>query len=242
MVMKKNSNKFSAFWKRTKKGMSVKWRRFKRKVSKFFTPRRKKNILVVSLNLLGMLAVAFLVPYLTLLWIDDYTKHGEVCEVPMVCGKTLAEAERILKEHKLDYKIIERKYKEKCKKNEVLEQYPRGPINGSDGKRHVKYVKEGRKIALVVNTAEKPKKNIPNVIEGSSYRDAVHRLKGSGFEIEGVDTIKGDRDWVYGLKYNGEDLTNGMAVPQGAKLRIVIGGNVRSAQKDTVVVDHSYFE
>lgn len=230
--MRKQSNKESDFWKKTKKAASVKWKHFKRKVSKFFTPKRKKNLLIISCNLLAMLAVAFLVPYLTLNWIDDYTKHGEVIEVPDLSGKTLAEAEKILAGEKLGYTVIEKKFKEDHKKNEVLEQYPRAR----------KYVKEGRKIALVLNTAERPKHMIPDVIDGSSYRQAVHRLAGEGFVVNKVDTISGERDWVYGLKYNGQELSNGMLVPRGAELTIVIGGAMEKDTINEIVIDHSYFE
>ena len=189
-------------------------------------------MLIISCNLLAMLAVAFLVPYLTLNWIDDYTKHGEVIEVPDLSGKTLAEAEKILAGEKLGYTVIEKKFKEGHKKNEVLEQYPRAR----------KYVKEGRKIALVLNTAERPKHMIPDVIDGSSYRQAVHRLAGEGFVVNEVDTIRGERDWVYGLKYNGRELSNGMLVPRGAELTIVIGGALEKDTINEIVIDHSYFE
>lgn len=228
--MKKQSNKFSVWWKR-----------FRRKVSKFFTPKRKRNLRIILLNLVGMVAVAFLVPYFALVWIDDYTKHGEVCEVPGVCGMPLEEAESILAENKLGYVVIEKKYKEGGVKDEVLEQYPRGPIKNADGSLNVKYVKEGREIALVINNGEKPKQDIPNIIQDCSYREAVHRLKGNGFNVVKVDTVDGERDWVYALKYNGRELQNGATIPRGSDLTIVIGGGEDMAS-DTTVIDESYFE
>ena len=239
--MENRSNRYSASNKKMSRKISAWWRRFCKKVSRYFTPERKKNILVVTLNLLAMLAVAFLVPYFTLKWIDDYTMHGDTREVPEVCGKTLAEAEKILAERGLGYVVVERKFVEGRKKNEVLEQRPRGPIKNGDGSMNVKRVKEGRRIALVVNTGERPKKNIPSVIEGCSYRQAEYRLKGDGFIVEKVDTIPGELDWVYGLKCQGQDLTNGMAIPSGSKLTIVIGGGEKKEESDTLVIDHSYY-
>lgn len=229
--MENNSNRYSASNKKTTRKISAWWRRFRRKVSRFFTPQRKKNILVVTLNLLAMLAVAFLVPYFTLKWIDDYTMHGDTREVPEVCGKTLAEAEKILAEKGLGYVVVERKFVEGRKKNEVLEQRPR----------EAKHVKEGRRIALVVNTGERPKVDIPDVIDGCSSGQAIDRLKNAGFIVEKVDTIPGDLDWVYGLKYQGRDLTNEMAVPSDSRLTIVIGGGEKKEKSDTLVVDDSYF-
>lgn len=240
--MKKSSGKFSASCKKISRKLSVGWRNFKKKTAKFFTPKRKKAILVISLNLLGMAAVAFLVPYITLRWIDSYTLHGEVREVPQVCGEKLEDAQSILAKNGLDYYVIEYRYKEGSEKNEVLEQYPRGPIDDENGKVNYKYVKPGRKIGLVLNSGEKPKQDIPQVIESSSYRAAVHRLVGDGFVIERVDTVEGDKDWVYGLICEGRELTNGAIVPRGSKLTIVIGGGDLIESPDTTIIDDSYFE
>ncbi len=173
----------------------------------------KRKIIVIAANVLAMIAVVAALPYFTLLWVDSYTNHGETYAVPDVCGVQLKKAEDILAAQKLNYTIMERRYQENASENEVVVQYP------APGTR----VKEGRKVALVINTAEKPKRAVPSVIDNRTYREAESHIRAAGFVIETVDTIPGEKDWVYELRYNGKRLSNGEAIPQGSSLRVIIG-------------------
>ena len=95
-------------------------------------------------------------------------------------------------------------------------------------------VKEGRKIGLVINTAEKPKRSVPPVIDNRTYREAESHIRAAGFVIESVDTIPGEKDWVYELRYKGKHLANGEAIPQGASLTVVIGSGKLEAEEEPV--------
>lgn len=189
----------------------------------------KKRIKVLMVNLLAMLAVIVALPCLVLAWVDSYTNHGETCTVPDVCGVQLDEAIELLDDEKLGYAVVERRYKEKAAADEIVMQYP---APGSS-------VKEGRKIGLVVNTSVKPNRTIPQVIDNRTYREAESHIKASGFVIERVDTIPGEKDWVYELRYNGKRLANGEAIPMGSSLTVVIGsGQVEDA--DEPVFDSNF--
>ena len=190
----------------------------------------KKRLTVVALNLLAMAVVIAVLPCLTLRWIDGYTNHDVTCEVPDVCGIVLDEAATVLAAEKLDYAVIERRYKEKALEDEVIMQYPAA---GSA-------VKEGRKVGLVVNTAVKPKRAIPSVIDNRTYREAESHIKAAGFVIESVDTIPGEKDWVYELRYNGKLLSNGETVPQGASLTVVIGSGKDDGIEGEAVFDSNF--
>ena len=183
-----------------------------------------KRIRVVVVNLLAMAAVVALLPYLALVWVDELTNHGETYTVPDVCGADFDDAVALLGVEKLDYAIVERRYKENAAENEVIMQYP---VAGAK-------VKEGRKIGLVVNTAEKPKRAVPPVIDNRTYREAESHIKAAGFIIERVDTIPGEKDWVYELRYSGKRLANGEAVPQGASLTVVIGSGKLETEEEPV--------
>ena len=187
----------------------------------------KKRIIVVVLNLLAMAAVLAVLPVLALYWVDGYTNHGESCAVPDVCGVRLDEAMEVLAKEKLDYAVVERRYKENAREDEVVMQYPEA---GSA-------VKEGRKVGLVINSAVKPKRSIPSVIDNRTYREAESHIKAAGFVIERVDTIPGEKDWVYELRYNGKSLVNGEAIPQGSTLTVIIGNGRPEAVKDEPVFD-----
>ena len=189
----------------------------------------KKRIKVLAINLLAMLLVIAILPCLVLAWVDSYTNHGETCAVPDVCGIQLEEAIEVLGSEKLGYAVVERRFKENAAADEIVMQYP---APGSS-------VKEGRKIGLVVNTSVKPNRTIPQVIDNRTYREAESHIKASGFVIERVDTIPGEKDWVYELRYNGKRLANGEAIPMGSSLTVVIGsGQVEDA--DEPVFDSNF--
>ena len=101
-------------------------------------------------------------------------------------------------------------------------------------------VKEGRKIYLVLNTTEAPKQGVPPVIDNCSLREAQFRLKAAGFIVEKVDVIEGEREWVYGVRYEGIELENGAAIPRGSKLTLVVGSG-DLLESDTVRVDAEFF-
>lgn len=190
----------------------------------------KRLIVIALLNLLGMAAVVVLVPYIALRWLDGYTNHNETYEVPDVCGIQLEEAIDVLAANKLNYTIVERRYQENALENEVVVQYPSA---GSD-------VKEGRKVGLVINTAEKPKRTVPSVIDNRTYREAESHIKAAGFVIGSVDSIPGEKDWVYELHYNGRALVNGEAIPQGSTLTVKIGNGRPKAVKKEPVFDPEF--
>ncbi|MBQ5888775.1 MAG: PASTA domain-containing protein [Bacteroidaceae bacterium] len=188
----------------------------------------KKKVLVVVLNLLGMAAFVFLVPYLALIWVDSYTRHGEECTVPSVYGCELDVAIDSLKNNSLGYDIVEYRYREGVADNVVLLMHPdSGTV-----------VKDGRAISLVLNTTERPRKPIPSVIDNRTYREAESNLRSAGFIIERVNTIAGEKDWVYHVLHDGDTLSNGDAIPIGARITVVVGdGNERVEDEEPEFVE-----
>ena len=92
----------------------------------------------------------------------------------------------------------------------------------------------------MLNTTEAPKQGIPPVIDNCSLREAQFRLKAAGFQVQKVDIIPGEREWVYGVRYDGIELENGAAIPRGSKVTLVIGSG-ELVESDTVRVDADFF-
>lgn len=189
-----------------------------------------KRVKVVGYNLLAMAVVVAVLPCLALLWVDGYTNHGETEAVPDVVGVQLEDAAAILGDKGLGYAVVERRYKANAAENEVVMQYP---VPGS-------HVKEGRKVGLVVNTIVRPKRSVPSVIDNRTYREAESHIKAAGFVIEAVDTIPGEKDWVYELRCDGKLLVNGEAIPQGSSLTVVIGSGKPEEDEDEAVFDSNF--
>lgn len=191
----------------------------------------KKTLRMVLLNILAMVVIVVAVPYLVLMWLDNYTHHGKSHTVPNVCGMQLEEAKQLLRDNSLDLEIVDYKYKEGAAENEVVEQTPAANSE----------VKEGRKIMLTMSSSNKPMSVIPAVIDNSSLREAAARLKASGFVVTGTELVSGEKEWVYAVKYEGRELSNGESVPKGSSLVIVIGSG-DDPEENEAVVDESYFE
>ena len=190
---------------------------------------KQKGILIIALNLLAMAAVVALLPYFALLWVDSYTNHDETHVVPDVCGVQLDDAVKTLGAEKLGYTIMERRYQENAAENEVIMQHPE---QGS-------HVKEGRKIGLVINTTVKPNRSVPSVIDNRTFREAESHILAAGFVIKSVETIPGEKDWVYELRYNGKSLVNGEAIPQGSALVVVVGSG-EEKEDDTPIFETNF--
>ena len=179
-----------------------------------------------------MCAVVFLICYAVFAWLDNYTLHGQVIEVPTVCGKHIDDAAEALRARNLDFEVIDYKYKKNGRENEVVEQLP---LPGAQ-------VKKGRKIQLTLNSGSEPLQPLPDIVDNCSLREAEARLRAAGFKLtEGV-RIAGETDWVYSVLMGEDTLVNGSKVPMGATLTLVAGNGEEPQVVAEPVMDASWFE
>jgi len=181
------------------------------------------------LNILAMPVVLILLVFATLRWLDSYTHHGEAVVVPDVKHKPLSEAQKILSAQGLQSVVADSTYVKTLPPGCVLEYNP--SMNQK--------VKLGRTIYLTVNTTNVPLVDLPDVADNSSLREAEARLLAAGFKLMPNDTVPGDKDWVYGVKFEGHVLGLKEKVPQGAFLTIVVGDGLVSTEvfRDTLATD-----
>ena len=192
---------------------------------------KKRTVKMVVINLLAMLATVIIIPAIVLAWLDSYTNHGESCRVPDICGMQLDEAKEVLRKQNLDLEIVDYKYKKGAVENEVVEQRPLANA----------FVKEGRKIMLVMSSVSKPMVTLPSVTDNCSLREAEARLKASGFVVSDVQYQDGEKDWVYSVQCNGKELYNGESVARGSNLVLVVGNGNKPVRSESVV-DEEYFK
>ena len=176
------------------------------------------------LNLLAMVLVVAGLIFGVLEGLDKYTRHGQAVVVPDVKGMRVEEAVKRFQEQKLTCEVVDSTYVKELQAGCILDYHP---IAGQK-------VKEGRVIYLTINTQSVPLREVPDVADNSSLRQAEARLLVSGFKLEKIDTVPGEKDWVYGVKYRERVLQMGEKVPTGASLVLMVGNGKDSLQVDSL--------
>lgn len=164
-------------------------------------------------NLAAMAAVLALLIIGLMWWLGVYTHHGEGIEVPDLYGMDYHKAAALAEEQGLRIEANDSTHIEEMPGGCVVVQ---SPVGG-------KKVKEGRIIYVTINSLTKPLVKVPDVVDNSSYREAKAKLEGMGFEILPPKLIDGEKDWVYGIQWQGRNVHTGDKIAQGEKLTLIIG-------------------
>lgn len=174
----------------------------------------KKPLRLLLINVAAMAVVVVVAVFITFRWIDSYTEHGVALVVPDVTGMEEADAITKLGQHDFVGVVSDHVYIKGVAPGEITAQRPAAQAK----------VKRGRKVYLTVSSGNQPMIAIPDIADNSSLRQAESRLRAAGFKLAPNDTIAGDLDWVYSVRYKGRELQGGELIPEGAELTLVIGG------------------
>lgn len=180
------------------------------KLKEFFKEANSKpvwyNILAMVLLFIAILiSIAFLM--------DIYTRHGEKVSVPSLRQKSFETAEQLARERGLYIEVSDTGYVKSLPAGTVLEQ------NIEPGQ----IVKPGRTIYVVINSLNTPKISLPDIIDNSSLREAMARLKALGFKVGQPQFVTGEKDWVYGVLVNGKNVAAGEKISVDETLIIQVG-------------------
>lgn len=175
-------------------------------------------------NIIAMVVVAVLIVFGALKGLDIYTRHGQAVVVPDVKGMSVSEAEKMFRDQGLTYVVSDSNYVKNKPSGIILD------LNPSVGQK----VKEGRTIYLTINTLSTPLCVVPDVADNSSVRQAQAKLMAAGFKLTENRMVSGEKDWVYGVIYQGRQLQIGDKAPIGATLTLMVGDGVQYAGADSV--------
>lgn len=179
-------------------------------------------------NLIVMPIVLILLIFGVLKGLNVYTRHGEALLVPDVKGMGVSEAEKVFRNQGLSCIVADSNYVKNLPAGCILEHNP------AAGQK----VKEGRTIYLTINTLNIPLQVVPDVADNSSLRQAEARMLASGFKLTQIQYVPGEKDWVYGVKYKGRQLSLGDKVPIGSTLTLMVGnGGVDPEKADSLDVE-----
>ena len=178
-------------------------------------------------NLIAMVVVAVLLVLAVLKGLNLYTHHGEAVKVPDVKGLSVDDAVMLMRRIGLETEVSDSNYVKTMPAGCVLDMVP---VAGQQ-------VKLGRTVFLTINTFSIPLKEVPDVADNSSLRQAEASLRAEEFKLDSVELVSGELDWVYGVKYNGRLLRPGEKVPIGATLQLLVGcGGELPADSDSVAI------
>lgn len=167
------------------------------------------------MNIVMMVLIIVAVPVGALYMLDSFTHHGEKIEVPNVLGKSLYDAETMLKDRGLVALVVDSMYDKSAPRGSVLEQSPKSGYE----------VKGGRMVYLTVNLKGEPMAQVPDVVGHGSLREAVALLQSLGFKLTAHKPVLGrPKDLVLGVKQGTRDVHAGETIPRDRPLTLVIGG------------------
>lgn len=198
------------------------------RLSEFINKFRSKYLWY---NLLAMVGVVVLLCLVLNIGLNVYTLHGQSVEVPDVHHKSMVEARALLEEAGLTVLVGDTGYVKELPADCVLEQ------SLEPGKR----VKKGHSITLIVNASSTPTLTLPDIVDNSSSREAMARLKAMGFKVGMPEFVDGEKDWVYGILVDGKTCAVGDKIPISKTVVIQVGNGLLSSEDSVNYVDYNVY-
>lgn len=172
-------------------------------------PKRK----FILLNILAAVVILFLIIFIVLQQLDNYTRHNQYITVPSFEGMTQDDAKALAQQHKLRISIIDSLYNEDVQAGNILEQNPR---TGTQ-------VKQNRMIHLTINASGPDKISFPN-LQNTAYRQTLQTLENNGFRIGQISYAPSEfKNLVLYFTYKGNNIEPGTVVDKGSVINIVLG-------------------
>lgn len=164
-------------------------------------------------NLAIALGIAFGIFILLFISLRVYTHHGEALAVPDLFGHTLEEADSVIHDRKMTYKVIDSVYIQELEKGTVVDQHPKPNFK----------VKENRTIFLTMNALSPEKIVMPRVTD-VSLRQAEALLTSHGLRL-GDLIYKPDvaKNYVLEQQHAGKEIMPGDSIIKGSKIDLVLG-------------------
>ncbi|MCG8411819.1 MAG: PASTA domain-containing protein [Bacteroidales bacterium] len=165
-----------------------------------------KHLLLAIGVFLGLIAITFFI-------LRIYTHHGRRLSVPDFSGLTLEETIKKAKANKLRIEIADSVYNNNLPKGTVIKQNPEPNFK----------VKKRRRIFITLNAMNPEQIRMPNIVD-VSIRQAEAILKNAGLEIGRLIHVPDIAvNSVLKQKFEGKDIEEGVLIPKGSKIDLVLG-------------------
>ena len=171
-------------------------------------------------HFLTAVLLVFLAGFLFLQSLSWFTNHGAYLKVPLVKGKNVDVAVKLLEDQGFDVVIQDSLYFDSIPKYTVIKQLPDPDAT----------VKANRTVFLTINRAVAPDIEMPK-LEGLSLAYALDKLQRMhlklGDTIYRPDFMKGS---ILEQQFNSYRVAAGTKVPWGSRINLVIGAGVQEQQ------------
>lgn len=167
-------------------------------------------------NLLVIIAIGFLLIYLSLKMLGVITQHGKFLEVPSVVGQKTTDAVKLLEAKGFEVMIQDSVYVDTAKMGVVLKQLP--DPNST--------VKINRTVYLTVNRVTLPLVDMPS-LQGKSLNYALEILRRSHLQL-GDTSFRPDfmMGSVLEQSFKGNPIASGAKLPWGSSIDLVVGSGL----------------
>ncbi len=189
-------------------------------------------------QLLFALLILVVLAFGVVFWLDSSTNHDQRIAVPDLSKMTLGLVQQELENADLRYVVIDSSnYNPDYPKYSVIEQNP------APGK----FVKENRKIYLVLNPSGYREIALPQLV-GRTQRQVEPTLLALGFKIGKIDLRDHiSEDEVLELRHDGKTLKEGDALRKMSVIDLVVGNGKgryipESDTADDAMPEEDYFE
>ena len=173
-----------------------------------------KRFLVLLVSGFGILVLFFGGTYL---WLDTYTRHGDLIKVPDLTNKNLFESIALLEDQGYRFKISDSStYDPKKKAGFILDQ---DPAPGT-------LVKEGRMLYFTITRKNPPEVKLPSLVD-NSLRQAEATLHSFGL-VRGEIIPRPDiaKNAVLEMQIKGKKVEAGLKIDKGTLVDLVIGAGL----------------
>lgn len=187
---------------------------------------------LVLVNLGAMVAVGLILVWIALLFLDNWTNHGQETEVPSVRGISYDMACQQLAAGGFECEVTDSVYDTTSRPGTVMDQSPKP---GSK-------VKEGRLVYVTINAFSPKTVAVPNLAD-MSVRQAQSTLNALGITKIDIHHVPSDfKDLVIGVNCNGRPLTPGTRLPVSSRVTILVGSGYQEDTDSVSVAEESLFD
>lgn len=170
----------------------------------------------------------FVVVGILILYLDQYTNHGEKIDVPNLVGLKTASAQSKLEALDLKIEVLDSVYKPELPTGTIVSQDPL-PTSKS-----MVYVKPGRVIRVQVSKKSRLVE-MPSLIDKSErIAESILKNRGLKFRKNYVPSSEANGAVLRQL-YNGREIKEGTKIPVGSVVTLVVGQN--SASQPVELID-----